>query len=94
MYHAQTISGSHFAEMRLNDWLLGSLILFHDFLIVYWLTFFWQIRYQPLNKSSDFFPKMLDLPEQNSDPEQNLDPPVIITTQRITNQLFGGYVRN
>lgn len=42
MYHAQTINGSRFAEMRLHDYCLGSLILFHDFLIIYWLTLYWQ----------------------------------------------------
>ncbi|TDG38226.1 hypothetical protein AWZ03_015352, partial [Drosophila navojoa] len=47
MYHAQTINGGRFAEMRLNDALLGSLILFHDFLIIYWLTFYWQILVRP-----------------------------------------------
>ncbi|XP_064545308.1 uncharacterized protein LOC135433235 isoform X3 [Drosophila montana] len=47
MYHAQTINGGRFAEMRLNDALLGSLILFHDFLIIYWLTFYWQILERP-----------------------------------------------
>jgi len=46
MYHAQTIHGSRFAEMRLNDALLGSLILFHDFLIIYWLTFYWQFSFR------------------------------------------------
>ncbi|XP_062130244.1 uncharacterized protein LOC133841634 isoform X2 [Drosophila sulfurigaster albostrigata] len=48
MYHAQTINGSRFAEMRLNDFLLASLILFHDFLIIYWLTFYWQFHNKPL----------------------------------------------
>ncbi|KAH8261217.1 hypothetical protein KR044_005349, partial [Drosophila immigrans] len=43
MYHAQTINGERFAEMRLHDYYLGSLILFHDFLIIYWLTFYWQL---------------------------------------------------
>ncbi|KAH8296104.1 hypothetical protein KR054_001916, partial [Drosophila jambulina] len=46
IYHAQTIHGNRFAEMRLNDFFLGSLILFHDFLIIFWLTFFWQIQYK------------------------------------------------
>ncbi|XP_070136235.1 uncharacterized protein [Drosophila bipectinata] len=46
MYHAQTIHGHRFAEMRLNDFLLASIILFHDFLIIYWLTFYWQINYR------------------------------------------------
>lgn len=50
MYHAQTINGSRFAEMRLNDALLGSLILFHDFLIIYWLTFYWQFSHNPFDK--------------------------------------------
>jgi len=48
MYHAQTINGNRFAEMRLNDFFLGSLILFHDFLIIFWLTFYWQIHYRPI----------------------------------------------
>ncbi|EDV97832.1 GH25311, isoform A [Drosophila grimshawi] len=52
MYHAQTIIGSRFAEMRLNDALLGSLILFHDFLILYWLTFYWQILERPITPDS------------------------------------------
>ncbi|XP_064545311.1 uncharacterized protein LOC135433236 isoform X2 [Drosophila montana] len=43
MYHAQTIHGRRFAEMRLHDYCLGSLILFHDFLIIYWLTIYWQV---------------------------------------------------
>lgn len=43
MYHAQTIAGGRFAEMRLHDFYLASLILFHDFLLIYWLTFFSQI---------------------------------------------------
>lgn len=90
MYHAQTISGSHFAEMRLNDWLLGSLILFHDFLIVYWLTFYWQVHYEPLKpKSWDFLPPILELADQVSEPPETETE----TTQVITNQLFGGLVR-
>ncbi|XP_022228347.2 uncharacterized protein LOC111078121 isoform X3 [Drosophila obscura] len=48
MYHAQTIHGNRFAEMRLNDFILGSLILFHDFLIIYWLTFYYQVHYRPI----------------------------------------------
>lgn len=52
-YHAQTINGSRFAEMRLNDFLLGSLILFHDFLIIYYTTFYWSVKYEPL-KPKDF----------------------------------------
>ncbi|KAH8372225.1 hypothetical protein KR093_010671 [Drosophila rubida] len=47
MYHAQTINGNRFAEMQLNDFLLASVILFHDFLIIYWLTFYWQYKYKP-----------------------------------------------
>ncbi|KAH8261216.1 hypothetical protein KR044_005348 [Drosophila immigrans] len=48
MYHAQTINGSRFAEMRLNDYLLASIILFHDFLIIYWLTFYIQYHNKPM----------------------------------------------
>ncbi|EDV52156.1 uncharacterized protein LOC6544325 [Drosophila erecta] len=52
MYHGQTINGNRFAEMRLNDFFLGSLILFHDFLIIFWLTFYWQIHYRPITADS------------------------------------------
>ncbi|XP_032575281.1 uncharacterized protein LOC6605824 [Drosophila sechellia] len=52
MYHGQTINGNRFAEMRLNDFFLGSLILFHDFLIIFWLTFYWQIHYRPITPDS------------------------------------------
>ncbi|SPP74083.1 uncharacterized protein LOC117592468 [Drosophila guanche] len=43
MYHAQTINGGRFAEMRLNDYLLAALILFHDFTILFLLTFYQQL---------------------------------------------------
>ncbi|KAH8246194.1 hypothetical protein KR038_003087 [Drosophila bunnanda] len=52
VYHAQTIHGNRFAEMRLNDYFLGSLILFHDFLIIFWLTFYWQIRHRLVTPDS------------------------------------------
>ncbi|XP_002095216.3 uncharacterized protein LOC6534539 [Drosophila yakuba] len=52
IYHGQTINGNRFAEMRLNDFFLGSLILFHDFLIIFWLTFYWQIHYRPITPDS------------------------------------------
>ncbi|XP_020803214.1 uncharacterized protein LOC110179973 [Drosophila serrata] len=52
IYHAQTIHGNRFAEMRLNDFFLGSLILFHDFLIIFWLTFYWQIRHRFITPDS------------------------------------------
>ncbi|XP_017086304.1 uncharacterized protein LOC108118232 isoform X2 [Drosophila eugracilis] len=52
MYHGQTINGNRFAEMRLSDFFLGSLILFHDFLIIYWLTFYWQVHYRPITPDS------------------------------------------
>ncbi|XP_052848537.1 uncharacterized protein LOC128259939 [Drosophila gunungcola] len=52
MYHGQTINGNRFAEMRLNDFFLASLILFHDFLIIFWLTFYWQSNYRPITPDS------------------------------------------
>ncbi|XP_044317541.1 uncharacterized protein LOC108045547 isoform X2 [Drosophila rhopaloa] len=52
MYHGQTINGNRFAEMRLNDFFLASLILFHDFLIIFWLTFYWQTNYRPITPDS------------------------------------------
>lgn len=88
MYHSQTINGSRFAEMRLNDWLLASLILFHDYLILYWLTFYWQLNYEPLKpKSWDYLPQMLDLVNGI----QDLPEPTS-TSRDISQQLFGGYV--
>ncbi|XP_022228355.1 uncharacterized protein LOC111078124 isoform X2 [Drosophila obscura] len=45
MLHAQTIKGDRYAQMSNRDTLLASLILFHEFLIVYTLTFYWQINY-------------------------------------------------
>ncbi|SPP75714.1 Hypothetical predicted protein [Drosophila guanche] len=47
MYHAQTINGGRFAEMRIQDYLLASLILFNDFIILYMLTIYPQV----LNKT-------------------------------------------
>ncbi|KAI8036947.1 uncharacterized protein LOC128256067 [Drosophila gunungcola] len=52
MYHAQTINGGRFAEMRLNDHLLASLILFHDFIIIFLLTFYAQIVYRIASRNS------------------------------------------
>ncbi|KAH8272822.1 hypothetical protein KR018_001117, partial [Drosophila ironensis] len=46
MYHAQTINGGRFAEMRLNDHLLASLILFNDFIILFMLSFYPQLTYK------------------------------------------------
>ncbi|XP_016988888.1 uncharacterized protein LOC108051324 [Drosophila rhopaloa] len=39
MYHAQIINGGRFAEMRTNDYFLGALILFLDFLLMYLFSF-------------------------------------------------------
>ncbi|XP_017053748.1 uncharacterized protein LOC108096565 [Drosophila ficusphila] len=52
MYHAQTINGGRFAEMRLNDHLLASLILFHDFIIIFLLTFYAQIIYRIASRAT------------------------------------------
>ncbi|KAH8356713.1 hypothetical protein KR200_005261, partial [Drosophila serrata] len=52
MYHAQTINGGRFAEMRLSDFLLASLILFLDFIILFLLTFYAQVIYQIANRQS------------------------------------------
>lgn len=41
MYNTQTISGGRFAEMSPDECFLASLILFHEFLIIYWMTFYW-----------------------------------------------------
>ncbi|ALC40586.1 CG12209, partial [Drosophila busckii] len=42
MYHAQTINGGRFAEMRVTDYFLATLILFYDFLVLFLLTFYVQ----------------------------------------------------
>ncbi|XP_022227196.1 uncharacterized protein LOC111077292 [Drosophila obscura] len=39
MYHAQIINGGKFAEMRTKDYLLAALMLFHDFLLMFLLSF-------------------------------------------------------
>ncbi|XP_014087014.2 uncharacterized protein [Bactrocera oleae] len=39
MYHAQTINGYRYAEMRLNDYLLAALILYHDLTILLIMSF-------------------------------------------------------
>ncbi|EDW08894.1 uncharacterized protein LOC6579062 [Drosophila mojavensis] len=49
MYHAQTINGGRFAELRVNDYLLASIILFYDFIVLFLLTFYVQVRF-PLIK--------------------------------------------
>ncbi|XP_017077161.1 uncharacterized protein LOC108111967 [Drosophila eugracilis] len=39
MYHAQIINGGRFAEMRTQDYFLGALMLFLDFLLLYLFSF-------------------------------------------------------
>ncbi|KAH8370714.1 hypothetical protein KR093_004757, partial [Drosophila rubida] len=46
MYHAQTITGGRFAEMRINDYLLATIILFYDFIVIFLLTFYVQTKYR------------------------------------------------
>jgi len=53
MYHAQTITGGRFAEMRINDYLLATLILFYDFIIIYLLTFYIQTRFKIASDALD-----------------------------------------
>ncbi|XP_017866085.1 PREDICTED: uncharacterized protein LOC108615806 [Drosophila arizonae] len=45
MYHAQTINGGRFAELRVNDYLLASIILFYDFIVLFLLTFYVQVQF-------------------------------------------------
>lgn len=40
MYHVQTLSGKRYAEMRLKDYLLGGLMLYIDFIILYMVVHF------------------------------------------------------
>ncbi|XP_030375659.1 uncharacterized protein LOC115624948 [Scaptodrosophila lebanonensis] len=40
MYHAQIINGKRFAEMRVQDYLLGAIILFLDFLLMFLYSFY------------------------------------------------------
>lgn len=39
MYHAQIINGGRFAEIRDRDFLMGSLVLFIDFMYLFILSF-------------------------------------------------------
>ncbi|XP_017053574.1 uncharacterized protein LOC108096469 isoform X2 [Drosophila ficusphila] len=73
MYHGQTIHGNRFAEMRLNDFFLGSLILFHDFLIIYWLTFYWQTKYRHLTPDSWVATSTRDPEYNNNTRYRNID---------------------
>ncbi|XP_004537623.1 uncharacterized protein LOC101452510 [Ceratitis capitata] len=40
MYHAQTINGYRYAEMRLNDYLLAALIIYHDMTLLLIMSFY------------------------------------------------------
>ncbi|XP_034477902.1 uncharacterized protein LOC117784312 [Drosophila innubila] len=53
MYHAQTITGGRFAEMRVNDYLLATIILFYDFIIIYLLTFYVQTKFKIASDALD-----------------------------------------
>lgn len=53
MYHAQTITGGRFAEMRVNDYLLATIILFYDFIIIYLLTFYVQTNFKIASDALD-----------------------------------------
>ncbi|XP_016958893.1 uncharacterized protein LOC108030515 [Drosophila biarmipes] len=52
--HAQTINGDRHVQMSLDDFILAALLLFHEFLAIYALTFYWQINYNYFT-STDFF---------------------------------------
>ncbi|XP_017086227.1 uncharacterized protein LOC108118179 [Drosophila eugracilis] len=54
MLHAQTIKGDRWVQMSLDDCLLAALMLFHEFLVIYALTFYWQINIHYFT-SSDYF---------------------------------------
>ncbi|XP_070141746.1 uncharacterized protein [Drosophila kikkawai] len=54
MLHAQTIRGDRFIKMSTDDCLLAALLLFHEFLAIYAMTFFWQINYHFFTPK-DFF---------------------------------------
>lgn len=58
MYHVQTLSGTRYAEMRLRDYLLGGLMLYVDFMILYLVVHFlviklWHNEYCTRYKLSD-----------------------------------------
>ncbi|XP_017467798.1 PREDICTED: uncharacterized protein LOC108360106 isoform X1 [Rhagoletis zephyria] len=40
MYHAQTINGYRYAEMRINDYLLAALIIYHDMVLLLIMSFY------------------------------------------------------
>ncbi|KAI8036770.1 hypothetical protein M5D96_010571 [Drosophila gunungcola] len=54
MLHAQTINGDRLIQMSLDDFVLAALFLFHEFLITYAMTFYWQINHNYFT-SDEFF---------------------------------------
>ncbi|KPU78410.1 uncharacterized protein Dana_GF27135 [Drosophila ananassae] len=54
MLHAQTIKGDRLVQMNLREYLLSALLIYHEFLAIYVMTFFWQIRYAYFTPN-DFF---------------------------------------
>ncbi|EDV52155.2 uncharacterized protein LOC6544324 [Drosophila erecta] len=54
MLHAQTINGDRYVQMRVKDFILAALLVFHEFLLIYALTFYWQIHYSYFT-SADYF---------------------------------------
>nr|XP_017100111.2 uncharacterized protein LOC108127521 [Drosophila bipectinata] len=54
MLHAQTIKGDRLVQMNLREYLLSALLIYHEFLAIYVMTFYWQIRYAYFTPN-DFF---------------------------------------
>ncbi|XP_067630975.1 protein lifeguard 3-like [Eurosta solidaginis] len=45
MYHAQTINGFRYAEMRINDFLLAALIIYHDMTLLLIMSFYFIAKF-------------------------------------------------
>ncbi|XP_022233683.1 uncharacterized protein LOC111081838 isoform X3 [Drosophila obscura] len=75
MYHAQTINGGRFAEMRIQDYLLASLILFNDFIILYMLTIYPQVFHKIESPPSPSTTTYIDNYDGNGYEDDDIDEP-------------------
>uniref|UniRef100_A0A1B0C5E8 Uncharacterized protein n=1 Tax=Glossina palpalis gambiensis TaxID=67801 RepID=A0A1B0C5E8_9MUSC len=76
MYHAQTINGNRYAEMRTTDYLLAALILFVDFLVLYMvITHVMLIAWEGITKSP------CTRTGRKDGPVSNPTPSVVVSTE-------------
>ncbi|XP_043648144.1 uncharacterized protein LOC122616671 isoform X1 [Drosophila teissieri] len=69
MLHAQTINGDRYVQMRIKDFILAALLVFHEFLLIYALTFYWQIHYSYFTSDDYFWMSTSTLNTEGTTPE-------------------------